>query len=461
MIMKKGKSNTYLIFVLIFLLSFLIRAIPLLQGYTVPHGYVDTSSHISLALDLKEGDIDSLVHPWWHVKNHYIINDYDIVDRNAASFFYPPFIALILAGGYMFLHPGIGTIIIISLLYSLSTIAVFLLCKSFGVRDRFSLIASLIIALSPALLVSQYFGFWSFMIALNFMILSYSYFRLGRMRLSVLFAFISAITHWGFIVLIIAVFLLEFNKGKKSMDYLKYSLAFLIPFYLVLIITWNPFTYVTTHFTEFLFVNIPLAILAVVSFVLFFKKYKPAAIASIIIIALVCVYYAFPVILFGDMLQFVIPFIIAFFIAVLLNEIPFFRKNSKLHSHSSIVEVILLLIIGISLMLNIIALASICHTTQPSITNKQFDALLGLRSGIDNDKSVLSIQKGMAPWIVLVGKDSLILYPFSYEDENMVVYYNNYIIGEEERMGLRLYEIDIEEGVIKEVLFENAPKFPR
>src|SRR3989344_3477597 len=98
------KASLYFL-VAIFLISFSVKVMPLYKGHNVPFGAVDTSSHISTALDVREGNFKSLIHPWWHIKNHVLMDGYDIVDRNAASFFYPPFISMILAFGFLFLHP--------------------------------------------------------------------------------------------------------------------------------------------------------------------------------------------------------------------------------------------------------------------------------------------------------------------------------------------------------------------
>jgi len=119
-----NRKSIYVL-LLLFLISFFMKLTPLYQGYNVPLGYVDTSFHISSALDLAGGNFNGFIHQWWHLENHYLLSGYDIVDRNSTAFFYPPFLHIILAFGFLFLHPGIATLILVSLLYSLSVIAIF------------------------------------------------------------------------------------------------------------------------------------------------------------------------------------------------------------------------------------------------------------------------------------------------------------------------------------------------
>ena len=166
------KTSIYIL-LLIFLFSFLVKLSPLYHGYNVPLGAVDTSFHIASALDLYEGYYKGVIHPWWHLKNHYLIDGYDAVDRNSASFFYPPFIHAALAFGFLFSHPGIAAIIVVSLLYSLSIVAVFFVCKSFNFNDAPALASSALIAVSMPLIYSQNYGFWTFSIALNFAFTSF------------------------------------------------------------------------------------------------------------------------------------------------------------------------------------------------------------------------------------------------------------------------------------------------
>jgi len=158
-----GKALTL---VLIFLISFSVKILPLLLGCRVPFGWLDTAYHISTALDVKEGNFKSLFHPWWHIPNHIFEYGVDLIDRNSKSFFYPPLLHVLLALSMVFTHPGVAAIITISFLYSLSVISIFLLCKSHGLSGSSSLISSLIVGSSSSLTYSQNFGFWTFSIAL-------------------------------------------------------------------------------------------------------------------------------------------------------------------------------------------------------------------------------------------------------------------------------------------------------
>ena len=243
--------NKIYILLIIFLISFFIKLTPLYYGYDVPLGIVDTSFHISSALDLREGNLKSMIHPWWHLKNHILIEGYDVVDRNSAVFFYPPFIHIVLAFSFLFLHPGIASIIVISLLYSLSVISIFFLCRSFNFKDTSSIISALLIAVSVPLIYSQNYGFWTFMIAFNFMILSYSFLRLKARKFliaSVICYFLALMTHWAFFFMAIIAGAIELflNKTKESKFYILSITALTLPIYAYIFYLKNPFSYIAT-----------------------------------------------------------------------------------------------------------------------------------------------------------------------------------------------------------------------
>ncbi len=425
MIQIKVKKASIYVLLLIFLISFFIRLMPLFKGYNVPFGVVDTSFHISSALDLSEGNFKSLTHPWWHLKNHILINGFDIVDRNSASFFYPPFLHIILAFSFLFLHPGIASIIIISLLYSLSVISIFFLCKSFNFKDGAALISAALIAVSVPLLYSQNYGFWTFTIALNFMILSYSFLRFKSRkftRLSILFYFLALITHWAFFIFAIIIALIEiFNKNKEAILYILSILIITLPFYLYIFYLANPFSYIATHFNIFIFPNFLLTLLAIIGFIFNFKKYRAITIFFSGALALTFLYYTLKIkFIFGDMVQFVYPFLISFYIGGLFQSVN--KKKYKI-----------LLTIGIFVILaiNLLTIQKVLSFAKASIEPKEFNDLLQLRNNFEpNDKTIIAIDRGLVPWwLTIVSKGSKIVYPATYENENIKEYYENYIFN--------------------------------
>jgi len=432
-------NKMYLTLVMIFLLALFVKSAPLLEGHTVPYGWVDTTSHMSAGLDISEGDLGSLIHPWWHVKNHFLVSGYDIVDKNSASFFYPPLIDLTLAAGFMFTHPGIATIIIISLLYSLSVFSVFFLCRSFKMDSISCLFAAAIVALSVPLLQSQNFGFWTFVIALNLLILFFAFLRMGNIKHAAVFGFISCMTHWLFVIPVIGLAILHYKQKGIALSYVKYTVIPLIPLWFILFITWNPLTYVTTHVDQLFYFNYIIGSLAIVSAILFWKDYKIISAVSALILFFVVIFYSGILIPFGDMMQFTFPYIIGFFSAALLTKLKGRMKN------------IVIVVILVSLAYNISLIAHIHTTTETSITNEQFDSILEIREIPVESKGVLMINQDLAPWITLASKNNRILYPFSYEGEDMHEYYVNYIRGEVSE-DLIFYEIDAKGTGLKIIL---------
>ncbi len=421
------KKRSIYILLFLFLISFFIRLSPLYQGYNVPYGYVDTSFHISSALDFSEGNFKSLIHPWWHLKNHLLLDGYDIVDRNSTSFFYPPFVNIILAFSFLFMHAGIASVIVISLLYSLSVISIFFLCKSFNFKDVPALVSAALITVSIPLIYSQNYGFWTFIIASNFIILSYVFLRCKARKftwISIIFSFLAVITHWVFLSVVIIIGLVELitNKNKEAKLYIFLLVLLVSPLYIYVFYLANPLSYVATHFSTFIPSNYFLIILAICGFILNFRKYLPLALFTLLAVICSFIYYILKIsFIFGDMIQFIYPFFISFYVGSLFQ-----RRNKKNF------ESILIIIILIITVFNFISIQEIFNSTSASITKKEFNELLTLREEFKpDDKTVLAVDRGLIPWwITIVSKDSKIVYPGTYDTEDIARYYQNYIFKE-------------------------------
>jgi hypothetical protein len=383
-------------------------------GYKVPHGWVDTAYHISVALDVKEGNFDSLFHPWWHLPNRVFNETLDIVDRNSKSFFYPPFLHIVLALCMFFTHPGVAAIVCVSFLYSLSVISMFLLSKSFGLGNSEAYISSLLICFSASLLFSQNFGFWSFSVSLIFLILSFSflkfYLKEGKTKLlalSLIFGSLSTLIHWvvGAILLIVSALLFDSaNIDRNKKFFFSFGILYLLSILIFLTFT-DTFSYQVTYFYQF-FWEIPvLYFLAFVGWILAFKKEGKNLIHFLPVAAflLMFLFYFFQVkIPFADMVQFTIPFFTAFYISYTYKLL-----NGKIKTFYSILLAFLLTISFFNTL-------KIQLTTQPSLTNKQFDSLLNLRSTFSpNSTTILGMKGEYGYWITIVSKNSKILNPFN------------------------------------------------
>lgn len=422
-----SKKSTIFFLLLIFVISFFIKLMPLYKGYNVPFGAVDSGFHIASALDISEGSFSSLVHPWWHLKNHVLINGYDIVDRNLASFFYPPFMHLALALGFLLIHPGIASVIIVSLLYSLSVIAIFLLCKSFGFRNVPALISSALIAVSVPLIQSQNYGFWTFLIATNFLILSYSFLRFKSRKstwIGALFYFFALTTHWTFLIPAICIGLAEsaINKNKEAKIYILAAILIAAPFYLYIFYLANPLSYIATHFEALILPNYALLMLALIGIAINFRKYYEVSIFAVLTAVISFIYYGLGMkFIFGDMVQFTYPFFTAFYVGSLFGNLS--RKSFK---------AVLILIILAAFALDIASIQQIFNSSDASITKREFNDMLKLRQEFKpGDNTILAIDRNLIPWwLTIVSKDAKIVYPDTYEGEDMVKYYDAYFAGE-------------------------------
>lgn len=440
---------------ILFMISFLIKINPLYKGYNVPYGVVDTSFHISSALDLSEGNFKSLVHPWWHLKNHILLDGLDVVDRNATTFFYPPFLHLILAVGFLFFPPE-ASIIIISLLYSLSVIAVYLLCKSFKLKDSSALISSALITFSIPLVYSQTYGFWTFLIAFNFLILSYSLLRFKSRKLtwiSLLFYLLALTTHWTFFFFAALLGLVELfiAKNKEARLYLFSITIITAPFYTLLFNFANPLSYIAVHFSEIHLPNSALIMLSSIGFFLGIKKYKEMSIFTILILILSLSYYIFGFkFIFGDMVQFVYPFLVSFYTASLFGLVK-----------ARISKIIFLILIAVISIHSAISMQKLLVSTKASISKEEFNALMRLRTEFkSDDNTILSIDRGLFPWwITVVSKNSKIIYPDTYEKENMDKYKRDYIYNViDKSKGYNFYKITKKNGNLTLERNVNLPK---
>jgi len=445
-----SKKSTIFFLLSIFIISFLIKLMPLYKGYNVPFGAVDTGFHISSALDISEGNFKSIIHPWWHLKNHVLINGYDVVDRNLASFFYPPLVHLALALGFLFMHPGIWSVILVSLLYSLSAIAIFFLCKSFGFRDAPALASSALIAVSAPLAYSQNHGFWAFAIAFNFLILSYNFLRFKSRKstwIGILFYFLAFATHWTFLIPAIAIGLVELiiSKNKEARLYILAAVLIAAPFYSYIFYLANPFSYIATHFEILILPSYLLLMLALTGIAVNFRKYHEIGIFAVSIAVISFIYYVLGIrFIFGDMVQFTYPFFAAFYAGSLLN------------SPSKKIKAVLMLTIFIAFALEMASIHQIFKSSEATITKKEFNDLLRLRHELKaGDSQILAIDRNLAPWwLTTASKDSKILYPYSYKGEDTVKYYNSYVSGEINSSKYVFYKIAKQNNSI--VLEKNA-----
>ena len=130
--------------------------------------------------------------------------------------------------------------------------------------------------------------------------------------------------------------------------------------------------------------------------------------------------------IFADMIQFIFPFIVAFYIGALFQNIN--KKNIK-----HVFAIILLAAVISDFML----IKGIFDSSKPSITSKDFNNLLELRNEFKPDETtIIAADRGLLPWwITVVSKNSKIIYPDTYENENLKEYRQNYILNETKTAG--------------------------
>lgn len=200
-----------------------------------------------------------------------------------------------------------------------------------------------------------------------------------------------------------------------------------LPFFIYIFYLQSPFAYVATHFSAFIPGSYFLIIIAVMGLIINFRKYKTLKILLYLTVCASLVYYiAHITVVFGDMVQFTYPFFIAFLIGSL------FETDKK------IFKTIIGIFVAIILITNFISIQHLFTSTKPAISNQEFNELLKLRKEFKPDSNtILAIERGLLPWwITVVSKDSKIIYPETYELEDMGGYYKKYI----------LKEIDLTEG---------------
>lgn len=435
----------------VFVLGFFLRIAPLLQGHTVPYGYVDTSSHIGAALDVSEGNFASLLHPWWHLKNHILVGGYDVVDRTITSFFYPPLIHLLLAASFLTLHPGIATYLVISLIFSLGTIAIFFLCRTFKFSEWQAALAAALTAFSWPLIRAQHLGFWTFPTAFTFAIFSYAFLRHRNRRAtwaSIVFALLSLTTHWAFfpIFFLFGAAELYYAKNTEAGFFLKcFALMNALLFALVFYFS-NPWEYIPTYYNSFLAPALPLAALGAWGYISSVKKYPGIGLAAFAAFSASAMFHLFSLrFIFADMVQLSLPFFLAFFTATLVGQ-----------EKSRAAKIILVMLIAASLVSEIGSSISFFQETQPSIPNKIFDGLISLREHALADGAILAIDREIPGWwIAIVSKDAKILYPDTYEGELRNEYSQRYFSSNQQLLGNFTFTL-ITERDGKLLLNENA-----
>lgn len=404
--MNKRKS---LVLILIFLLTLGVKAFSILSVSPVPPGWVDTSYHVSTSLDVSEGDFNSLLHPWWHIEsNSETIDGVSVIQRNSKTFFYPPFIHLVLAAFILLLPVGIASVVLSSLLYSLTGPAIYFLSRSFGIDSRNSLIGAALALSSPILFKSQLMGFWSFTVALILGIISYSFYRYYKntekplyLGIYIVAGVFSILTHWVFGALVVGLPILEnLLSQRKIHDYT--SIIFLIlaslPFYSFFFLTSNIGAYMLTSFSTF----IPPISLLFVLIGLFICRlnYPTISILSIASLLGMILYYLGFSIPFGGMLQFSIPLFAGFLISGALGEINT-KKAWK----------VFFIALCFFILLNFATQLSMGKNSNRALTEEEFNHLIEARGDIN--EGIIVAPKKVSSWITLVSKDRPIVNPFT------------------------------------------------
>jgi hypothetical protein len=134
--------------------------------------------------------------------------------------------------------------------------------------------------------------------------------------------------------------------------------------------------------------------------------------------------------IFGDMIQFAFPYLIAFFVGGLLC----YKKPRAL----------LLAIILTGLVFNLFGIIELNRNYPQSISNEDFSQLLALRENFHPDEKTLLVMDAdiYGTWLTLVSKDSKILYPLSYKGEDLGLFYSKYFIATNETLkGLTIFEL--------------------
>ncbi len=394
-----NKQLSYL--VLLTLLSIGIGLIPTIQ-HGVPPGYVDTAAHIATGLDVREGNFDSLLHKWWHRKNHVLYQEERIVDRYITTFFYPPLLHLLLAFTYIFLPIAFGTGLLISTLYALSVPALYFVLRSHGIPEKESLLAGAIMAVSTTLLISQNNGFWTFIIALNFSLLAYASTRFQKVIPAILFALLAVLTHWVFFLAICVIYSIEWlyrkNQSVKNIALVSLSTSSVLLLATVLISDWP---YLGTSHPVIHIENIFLLVPAIIG-AWYARKQFPEIIFYATVTLLIMFSHAINILfIFADMAQYALVYFIAAFCAIGLSATVQRKRKA------------LLLFTSIGILVTLFSTVQLTMSTQPSITSEQLEQLIHIRAQTEiTEQTILVWDADIHPaWSVLVAKRKL-MYPF-------------------------------------------------
>jgi hypothetical protein len=181
----------------------------------------------------------------------------------------------------------------------------------------------------------------------------------------------------------------------------------------------NPLSYIGTHHNQVFLSNPLLIIGGLIGISLSFKRYKQIVLLLICSIILLLLYLLGIKFLFGDMIQFALPFFVSFFIAAFLNRVKFKKIGYT--------------IVFLILLFCAIQIYNYQVSISASISDQDYYKLLELRRSFDDNENTIVVLDAdiYAAWISLISKDSKILYPFSYEGEDMDVFFNNYILNEQ------------------------------
>lgn len=406
------KRKTLILLFAIFLLSFGVKSVSILSESTVPPGWVDTAYHTSTSLDVSEGDFDSLMHPWWHIKGNSETTDgLSVIDRNSVTFYYPPFLHVFTAGFMLFMPPGIASIISISLIYSISVPAVYLLSRSYELDRESSLISAGAVAGFPVLLHSQVMGFWSFAGAFIVGLISFSCYRLYRKTSDSKFVagyiftgVLASLTHWVFGAFIVGMPILDRLVEEKELDWKipGLALAVLLPNYVAFFATSSIGNYITTSFDR-IFPSIS-PLLIVTGVLVSRGKYRAVDIFASGSLIGGGIYYLFDLpIPFGDMIQFALPILAGFYAG------SFYQKIERDKFRKIFAGIIVLLI-----LVGLLVQFSIGQEASRSVSESEFQQLVEMRDELP--ERTVAGEKGTGSWVTLASGERKILSP--YEDFN-------------------------------------------
>lgn len=402
------KKQALILLTVLTLAVFIFKAFPMASASTVPPGWIDTSYHTSTAVDVSNGDLDSLMHPWWHIQgNSVTVDGVPVIDRNSKTFYYPPFLHLFTAAFMLVLPAGLATIFSISAIYSLAAPATYILARSHEKDRKSSLIGAAFAATSIPLIHSQIMGFWSFAAAFIFGLISFSFYRLHKkngdrklLAAYLLTATATVLTHWVFGAFIIGMPLLNTLLEEKTIDWRipGLALATVLPHYAAFFVTSKLSIYSTTSFDKFLPSITPIAMIG--GLLISKGRNRTVDIFSAGSILGMTAYYLGVPITFGGMIQFALPLIAGFYIADAREQID----GEEIKKAFTLLTVIFI-------AASMASQAAIGNDSGRAITEQQFDTLIDARNTIPEEKIVARPDTGT--WITLASGDNRIVNPYA------------------------------------------------